>query len=105
MEVTQGKGTLFACLRPFWLVRGQARGCWEAVLLTGPSSVLSGGGLSVSAQEVLTGYWGRVLGAVRPAGQVSHPVRGLSSSHPSYADIVSDVSVRISSIAGFGPGD
>ena len=34
-----------------------------------------------------------------------HPVRGLSSSHSSYPNIVSDVSVRIPSIAGSGPGD
>ena len=41
----------------------------ETVLLTGVLSIASGG-LPVSA---LAGYWGRVLGAVHPAGRVSFP--------------------------------
>ena len=61
--------------------------------------------MPVSALEALAGYWSRVLGAVRSAGRVSYPLPGLSSSLRSHPDIVSDVSVRISSVTGSGPGD
>ena len=55
--------------------------------------------------SALAGYWSRVLGTVRSAGQVSHPLPGLSASLRSHPDIVSDVSVRIASVTGSGPGD
>ena len=53
----------------------------------------------------LTGYWSRVLGAVRPTGGVSRPLPRLSSSPRSHPDIVPDLPVRISSVTGSGPGD
>ena len=54
------------------------------------SPLLRVGGLPVSAMEAPTGYWGRVLGAVRPMGRISHPLSGLSSFPRSHPDIVPD---------------
>ena len=66
------------------------------------SASVAGGGLPVHA---LAGYWGRVLGAVRPDGWVPHPFQGLSSCPRSHPDIVSDISGRIFLVTGSAPGD
>ena len=60
--------------------------------------------MSVSALEALTDNWSRFLGALCLVERLSHPLPGLSSSPLSYPDIISDVSGRISSIAGLAPG-
>ena len=60
--------------------------------------------MSVSALEALAANWSRFLDAVCLAGQISHPLPGLSSSPLSHPDIVSDILSRISSIAGLAPG-
>ena len=58
----------------------------------------------MSALEALADNWSRFLGAIRLAGQVSHPLPGFSSSPLSHPDIVSDAPGRISSITGLAPG-
>ena len=69
------------------------------------SRPLRGGGCLSTNWRHWQSYWGRVLGAVHPAGRASHPLLGTSSSPRSHPDIVSYIPVRISSVTGSGPGD
>ena len=80
-------------------LRWQTPECQVEVLLTG-FRLYCGWELPVSALEALAGSWSRILGAVLPVGRIPLPLQGLSSSHRSRSDIVSDISL----VTGLVPG-
>ena len=99
-EGAQGKGALFDCL---WPLRRQARGCQEAVVLTGSLVRCKWEAVCQHTGRQAIGAESWVLSVLWDGYRI--PFVDSSSSPCSYPDIISNVSVRISTFAASGPGD